>query len=175
MMLSEGQMSDHKGAALMLDALPDAKALLGDKGYDSNGFRQALVDRGITPCIPSSRSRNSPLPYDAVLYRQGNRIERMFGRLKDWRRIATRYDRCAHTFFVRIRPAPQFRVAREVSPAERVCAASGRLSQGCGSSVGLPIPGQQFVEVLGRVIGQPSEHVGQPSLGIDIVEFGSLN
>ncbi len=76
---------------------------------------------------------------------------------------------------VRIRPAPQFRVAREVSPAERVCAASGRLSQGCGSSVGLPIPGQQFVEVLGRVIGQPSEHVGQPSLGIDIVEFGSLN
>jgi transposase len=39
-----------------------------------------------------------PIPYDAELYKQRNRIERMFGRLKDWRRIATRYDRCAHTF-----------------------------------------------------------------------------
>ncbi len=40
-----------------------------------------------------------PLPYDKVLYRQRHRIENAFGRLKDWRRIATRYDRCAHTFF----------------------------------------------------------------------------
>lgn len=83
----------------MLEALPDAAVLLGDKGYDSNGFRQALTERGITPCIPSSRSRKVPLPYDAVLYRQRNHIEHMFGRLKDWRRIAMRYDRCAHTFF----------------------------------------------------------------------------
>ena len=40
-----------------------------------------------------------PIAYDKVLYRQRHRIENMFGRLKDWRRIATRYDRCAHTFF----------------------------------------------------------------------------
>ena len=99
MMLSEGQMSDHTGAALMVDALPEAAELLGGKGYDSNDFREALVKRGIEPCIPSSRSRKVPLPCDAVLYKQRNRIERMFGKLKDWRRIATRYDRCAHTFF----------------------------------------------------------------------------
>jgi transposase len=92
-------MSDHKGARLLLNALPAASSLLGDKGYDSNWFRKALTDRGITPCIPSNRTRKLPLPYDRILYRQRHRIENMFGRLKDWRRIATRYDRCAHTFF----------------------------------------------------------------------------
>jgi putative transposase len=91
-------MSDHKGAALMLPSLPPAKELLGDKGYDSNRFRQALLNRGITPCIPSSRSRKLPIPHDKALYWQRHRIENMFGRLKDWRRIAMRYDRCAHTF-----------------------------------------------------------------------------
>lgn len=92
-------MSDHKGAILMLPSLPPAKALLGDKAYDSNQLRQALIDRGIEPCIPSRRNRKKPIPYDKALYRQRHRIENMFGRLKDWRRIAMRYDRCAHTLF----------------------------------------------------------------------------
>ena len=91
-------MSDPKGAALMLPSLPPVKDLLGDKGYDSNRFRQALIQRGIAPCIPSSRSRKLPIPYHKALYRQRHRIENMFGRLKDGRRIAMRYDRCAHTF-----------------------------------------------------------------------------
>ena len=90
-------MSDHRGAALMLPSLPRAKEMLGDKGYDSNRFRDALTERGIAPCIPSSKSRKVPIPYDKALYRQRHRIENMFGRLKDWRRIAMLYDRCAHT------------------------------------------------------------------------------
>jgi transposase len=98
MLLSEGQMSDYKGAALMIDAFPKAKALLGDKGYDADWFRQALTDRGITPCIPSKTNRKIQIEYDKTLYRQRHKIENMFGRLKDWRRIHTRYDRCAHTF-----------------------------------------------------------------------------
>ncbi len=97
MLLTEGQMSDHKGAALMLPALPPARELIGDRGYDSGWFRAALAARGIEPCIPSTRSRKVALPYDKVLYRQRHRIENTFGRLKDWRRIASRYDRCAHT------------------------------------------------------------------------------
>ena len=56
MLLSEGQMSDYKGAALMLDALPPAKALLGDRGYDADWFRKALAERNITACIPSKLS-----------------------------------------------------------------------------------------------------------------------
>ena len=95
LLLTEGQMSDHKGARLLLPALPPARELLGDRGYDSNRFRAALTERGITPCIPSTRSRKVVLPYDKDLYRQRHRIENAFGRLKDWRRIAVRYDRCA--------------------------------------------------------------------------------
>jgi transposase len=99
MLLTEGQMSDYKGAALMLDALPPAKELIGDKGYDGDGLRRALTARGTTACIPSKRNRKSAIPHDPTLYRQRHKIEIMFGRLKDWRRIHTRYDRCAHTFF----------------------------------------------------------------------------
>ena len=98
MLLSEGQMSDYKGAALMLDALPRAKALLGDRGYDADWLRQALTAHGITACIPSKVNRKIPIPHDTALYRRRHKVEIMFGRLKDWRRIHTRYDRCAHTF-----------------------------------------------------------------------------
>ncbi|RDL52941.1 hypothetical protein BLJAPNOD_04106 [Ensifer sp. M14] len=99
MLLSEGQMSDHKGARLVLDALPPARALIADRGYDSTPFREALQAKGIEPCIPSSRSRKVPYPCDKTLYRKRHKVENLFAKLKDWRRIATRYDRCAHTFF----------------------------------------------------------------------------
>jgi len=99
LLLSEGQMNDHRGARLLLPGLPSAKELLADRGYDSNRLRAELMERGTTPCIPPTRNRKVELPYDRVLYRQRHRIENAFGRLKDWRRVATRYDRCAHTFF----------------------------------------------------------------------------
>ena len=75
MLLSEGQMSDYKGAALMLDALPRAKAMLGDKGYDADWFRNALIKRGIVPCIPSKTNRKIPIAHDQTLYRQRHKIE----------------------------------------------------------------------------------------------------
>ena len=96
MLLSEGQMSDHKGARLIVDALPSAGHLLADRGYDSDWLRETLTEKGITPCIPP---RKNKYEYDKTLYKQRHKIENMFGKLKDWRRIATRYDRCAHTFF----------------------------------------------------------------------------
>ena len=61
-------------------------------------FRDALQDKGIKPCIPGRRSRPEPVRYDKRRYRRRNRIEIMFGRLKDWRRIATRYERCPKVF-----------------------------------------------------------------------------
>jgi transposase len=91
-------MSDHKGARLILEALPSGATLIADRGYDSNWFREALVEKSITPCIPPTRSRKVPIAYDKTLYRQRNKVENMFAKLKDWRRIATRYDRGAHTF-----------------------------------------------------------------------------
>ena len=99
MALTEGQVSDYKGAALLMDALPDAKELLADRGYDADWFRDALLARGITPCIPPKKNRKAPASYDKNLYKLRHKIEIMFGRIKDWRRIAMRYDRCAHTFF----------------------------------------------------------------------------
>ena len=92
-------MSDYKGAALMLDALPPAKALLGDRGCDASWFRNAPTARGIVPCIPSKSNLKIPIAHDRTLYRQRHKIENMSGRLKYWRRIHTRYDRCAQTFF----------------------------------------------------------------------------
>ena len=100
--LTAGQVSDYKGAALLMDAmdaLPETRELLADRGYDADWFRDALRARGITPCIPPRRSRKKACPYDQDLYKQRHKIEIMFGRIKDWRRIAMRYDRCAHTFF----------------------------------------------------------------------------
>lgn len=82
----------------MLSSIPPATALLADRGDDADWFRQVLTERGITPCIPSRTSRKIGIPHDKALYRQRHRIENMFGRLKDWRRIATRYDRCADFF-----------------------------------------------------------------------------
>ena len=81
---------------MVLDALSRALLIAG-RGYDSAWFRQALSERGITPCISSSCSRRY-LPYHKAIYRQRHRVENLFAKLKDWRRIATRYDRCAHTF-----------------------------------------------------------------------------
>jgi len=91
-------MSDHKGARLLLEELPAGSTLIADRGYDSNWFREALAGKSITPCIPPTKSRKVPIAYDKTLYRQRHKVENMFAKLKDWRRIATRYDRCAHTF-----------------------------------------------------------------------------
>ncbi len=70
LLLSEGQMSDFGGAALMIDAFPKAKSMLGDKGYDADWFRKALADLGIDACIPSKSNRKIHIPHDVKLYRQ---------------------------------------------------------------------------------------------------------
>ena len=80
LLLTEGQMSDHKGAALTLPTLPPARELIGDRGYDSNPFRAALLERGIAACIPSTRSRTVEIPYDKTLYRERHQIENTIGR-----------------------------------------------------------------------------------------------
>ena len=80
LLLSEGQMSDHKGAALLLDTLPRACELIGDRGYDSDGFRKVLLARRIKPCIPPRKNRRVQHPCCRTLYRQRHKVENMFGR-----------------------------------------------------------------------------------------------
>lgn len=96
--LTAGQVSDYTGARALMNSLPSADWLLGDRGYDADWFREGLQDKDIKPCIPSRKSRSKPIKYDKRRYKRRNRIEIMFGRLKDWRRVATRYDRCPKVF-----------------------------------------------------------------------------
>lgn len=72
--------------------------LIGDKAYDTDAFRTLLAARQIAAVIPSSARRKRACPLDRKAYKRRNLIERMFCRLKDWRRLATRYDRLAENF-----------------------------------------------------------------------------
>ena len=96
--VTAGEVSDYTGARALMKDLPAADWLLGDRGYDADWFREALVEKGITPCIPGRKSRGKTIKYDKRRYKKRNRIEIMFGRLKDWRRVASRYDRCPKVF-----------------------------------------------------------------------------
>ena len=81
--MTAGQVSDYTGAAALLDTLPKAQWMLADRGYDADWFRDALQEKGITPCIPGRKIRNKTVKYDKRRYKRRNRIEIMFGRLKD--------------------------------------------------------------------------------------------
>jgi len=96
--LTAGNVSDYIGARALMSSLPKADWLLADRGYDADWFRNGLKDMGIIPCIPSRKSRKKAIPHDKTRYKQRHKIENMFGKLKDWRRIAMRYDRCPELF-----------------------------------------------------------------------------
>ena len=103
--LSEGQRNDIARAQSLVDHLREVNIFVGDKGYDSDAYRAALVKRGITPCIPPRAKRKNPATCCKALYKQHHKVENMFAKLKDWRRIAMRYDRCAHVFLSAIQIA----------------------------------------------------------------------
>lgn len=70
-----------------------------DKGYDADRIRERLSYDGVQAVIPPIPTRARKLPYDHTRYRERNRIERFFNKVKHFRRIATRYDKLAKTFF----------------------------------------------------------------------------
>ena len=97
--IAPGQASDYTGALPLLDAGgPEPKVLLADRGYDADAIRTEMEARGVTPIIPMRRNRKVQLPVDDHVYALRNRIERCFNRLKNWRRLATRYDKTADSY-----------------------------------------------------------------------------
>ncbi len=91
-------MGDVRAAIPLLEPLPLAKQVLGDAAYDSDALRHFLTERGSTPVIqPNARRKNIP-PFDTAAYKRRNLVERAFSHLKDWRRVATRYDKLARNF-----------------------------------------------------------------------------
>ena len=85
-------------APALIEAAGPIRKLIADKAYDTNHLREVLAVRNIEAVIPSIRRRKPIIPHDATAYRSRNLIERMYGRLKDFRRVATRYDKLARNF-----------------------------------------------------------------------------
>ena len=90
----------------LLESLPRADWLLADRSYDADWFREALADKGIKPCIPGRTSRDQPIKHDKRRTKRRHRIEMMFGRLKNWRRVATRLTIAAPSSSSRPSPRP---------------------------------------------------------------------
>jgi transposase len=83
-----------------------------DKGYDADRIRERLAYDGIEPVIPPISTRSKKLSYDQQLYRQRNRVERYFNKLKQFRRIATRFDKLAKTFGAAVHLVAAFLIAK---------------------------------------------------------------
>ena len=84
--MTAGQVRDYTGAEALLGSLPKADWLLADRVYDAGWFREALKENGTKPCIPGRKSRGKPIKHD----KRRNRIEIIFGRLKDRQRAPER-------------------------------------------------------------------------------------
>ncbi|WGR96047.1 IS5 family transposase [Bradyrhizobium sp. ISRA435] len=96
--VTPGQRGDIRAALPLLSSLPPPRCCAADTAYDANELRQFLIERGTTPVIPNNPTRKRFHPFDRAAYKRRNLVERMFCRLKDWRRIATRYDKLARNF-----------------------------------------------------------------------------
>ena len=94
---SPGQRNDIAFAHELVDGF-EAEATIADKGYDADHLCDRLAQTGADVVIPPKRNRKVQRPYDTHLYKERNRIERFFNRLKQFRRVATRYDKLLANF-----------------------------------------------------------------------------
>jgi len=101
--LSPGQDHDSTKALLLLDELDNGSTLLADRAYDTDAIRAFADDRGAWANIPPKSNRKGRFAFSHWVYRQRNLVERFFNRLKQFRGIATRYDRKAENFLAAIK------------------------------------------------------------------------
>ena len=91
--LSEGQAHDGRSAQDMLGSVGRGDILLADRAYDSNALRETLAARGARANVRAMPQRLNPPPFSKRLYRERNLVERFFNKLKQFRAVATRYDK----------------------------------------------------------------------------------
>lgn len=96
-LITKGQQSDFTKAVELIDGLK-ASYVVADKGYDANYIVEAIESVGGEAMIPPKSNRKEPREYDKSIYRARNLVERFFLKLKNFRRIATRYERLAITY-----------------------------------------------------------------------------
>ena len=97
-MLTAGNVSDIGAAPALLSKAGLPRHLIADKGYDADALRQAARREGCVPVIPGKSNRKRKIPLDKRRYRDRHLVENAFCRLKDYRRVATRYDKLAANF-----------------------------------------------------------------------------
>lgn len=105
LVLTPGQAADCPTAAKLLGRLREGTILLADKAYDADWLRRSIESAGAAPNIPSKVTRRWRACFSGVLYRERNRIERFFNKIKHCRRIATRYEKHASNFLAMIKLA----------------------------------------------------------------------
>lgn len=101
--LTGGQVHDSQEAEALLDAMPEGATLLADKGYDSNAIREIAASKNAWANIPSRSNRKQRFVFSKWLYRQRNLVERFFNRIKHFRGIATRYDKCPENYLAAVK------------------------------------------------------------------------
>jgi putative transposase len=102
-------MGDIRSAPGLIETLPTAAEVLADTAYDSDEFREFLIARGSSPVIKPNPTRKKIPSFDKISYKDRNVIERAFSHLKDWRRVATRYDKLARNYRTTVTLAILFR------------------------------------------------------------------
>jgi len=105
--LTAGQLSDIGQAGALIKDQP-AEFIVADKGYDSDAFVETIRAQGSQAVIPPRSNRLNPRAFDRHIYKDRNLIERFFCRIKQFRRIATRYDKLAQSFLSFVRLACAF-------------------------------------------------------------------
>lgn len=98
LLLTPGNVGDITAAPALLERAGRMRYVLADTGYDADRLRRPLRDVGAVPVIPGRRNRKRTVRYDKDRYRDRHLIENAFCRLKDFRRVATRYDKLAAIF-----------------------------------------------------------------------------
>jgi transposase len=98
-LLSGGQVADISHAQALIIGFEGVQAVLADKGYDANSLLHYLAEAGIEAVIPPTANRLEQRDYDRHLYKDRNLVERFFNRIKQFRRVATRYEKLARNFF----------------------------------------------------------------------------
>ena len=97
--ITPGQTSDYLGFDLVMDDnLPERRVLLADRGYDADRIRKTMSERDFLTQIPMRKTRKMRDGEDHRLYRLRNMVERCFNKLKNARRVATRYDKTAESY-----------------------------------------------------------------------------
>ena len=98
-MLTPGQTHDVQGFAPLFRMIDDRiEAFLADRGYDADAIREEIAAAGVEAVIPAKANRRAPAPHNRAKYRWRNLIERLFNKLKNWRRVATRYDKTKESY-----------------------------------------------------------------------------